>query len=76
MTTETANFMQNLINDINYANLMIVILIVLCSIVGLFGAAIYTDKKIKQSEDKIWEYIKLMNKTEPGKTSSGLTRKL
>lgn len=76
MTTETAEFLQNLINDINYTNLMTVILIVLCNIVVLFGAAIYTDKKIKQSEDKIWEYMKLVNKTEPVKTKSGMTRKL
>ena len=76
MTTEAANVMQGIIDSINFNNLMTVILIVLCNIVSLFGAAIYTDKKIKQSEDKIWEYMKLVNKTEPVKTSSGMTRKL
>lgn len=76
MTTEAANVMQGIIDSINFNNLMTVILIVLCNIVVLLGAAIYTDKKIKESEDKIWEYMKLVNKTEPVKTSSGMTRKL
>ena len=55
--------------------LLMVIVISSCAVSGLF-AAMYTDKKIKQSEDKIWEYMKILNRTEPANTKSGMTRKL
>lgn len=60
----------------NLNNFTTVILIIACSSFSYYFAAIRTDKKIKESEDKIWEYMKLVNKTEPVKTSSGMTRKL
>lgn len=56
--------------------IILIVLIIVSSVLTYVFAANRTNNKIKQSEDKIWEYIKLMNKTEPGKTSSGLTRKL
>jgi len=53
-------------------------LIMICMISGFsyYCAAIRTDKKIKESEDKIWEYMKILNRTEPANTKSGMTRKL
>lgn len=57
-------------------NALLMVIVVGCSILSYCYAAIRTDKKIKQSEDKIWEYMKLVNKTEPAGTKSGLTRKL
>ena len=60
----------------NLHNFTIVLLIIMSNVLTYVFAANRTNNKIKESEDKIWEYIKLMNKTEPGNTSSGLTRKL
>ncbi len=55
--------------------LLVIIVLSACAASG-FSAAMYTDKKIKQSEDKIWEYMKILNRTEPANTKSGMTRKL
>jgi exonuclease I len=57
-------------------NALLMLIVVLSSVVSYLYATIHTDKKIKQSEDKIWEYMKLRNKTEAVKTKSGMTRKL
>ena len=57
-------------------NALLMVIVIGCSILSYCYAAIRTDKKIKESEDKIWEYMKLVNKTKPVKTKSGMTRKL
>jgi preprotein translocase subunit YajC len=60
----------------NLNNFFTLILIVMISGWSYWFAAIRTDKKIKESEDKIWEYMKILNRTEPVNTKSGMTRKL
>jgi hypothetical protein len=57
-------------------NALLMVIVIGCSILSYFYAAIRTDKKIKESEDKIWEYMKILNRTEPANTKSGMTRKL
>lgn len=60
----------------NLHNFTIVLLIIMSNVLTYVFAANRTNNKIKESEDKIWEYMKLVNKTEPAGTKSGLTRKL
>lgn len=60
---------------VNWINAFVVFLILSINALTYYFAAERTDRKVKQSEDKIWEYMKLVNKTEPAETKSGLTRK-
>jgi len=57
-------------------NALLMVIVIACSSFSYYFAAIRTDKKIKESEDKIWEYMKVLNRTEPANTKSGMTRKL
>lgn len=58
----------------NYVVIMLIVIV--SNIASIYFAGNRTKNLIKQSEDKIWEYLKLRNKTEAVKTKSGLTRKL
>ena len=57
-------------------NALLMFIIIACSSFSYYFAAIRTDKKVKELEDKIWEYMKVLNRTEPANTKSGMTRKL
>jgi len=55
---------------------MLVLMICLLMVGTVYFLTVWQTKKmIKQSEDKIWDYLKLKDITKPVNTSSGLTRK-
>lgn len=57
-------------------NALLMVIVISCSFFSYYFAAIRTDKKVKELEDKVWEYMKVLNRTEPANTKSGMTRKL